>query len=93
MSQTTKQFGWLEQTAKEADLMIDDHMFAEIEGDIAGKGKKKVESTKGSVERDRMRLKALLNEPWEVSVAAASKGPASRGGGGRRERQFVVVAK
>jgi hypothetical protein len=90
-SQTTKQFSWLEQSAKEADLVVDDRMFAEIEDDLGAKGKRKVTNPKGTIERDRARLKAMLNEPWE-SPATSQRG-SNVSVGTRKKRPFVVVAK
>lgn len=92
MSQTNKQFSWLEQSAKDADLVVDENMFAEIEEDLSGKGKKKVISNKGSIEKDRMRLKQLLNEPWDLSQST-NPFQGNSTSSFRSKRPFIVVAK
>lgn len=91
MSQTNKQFSWLEQTAKDADLEVDESMFAEIEDDISGKGKKKVKGSKASIDKDRMRLKALLNQPWDLSESQTN--PFQGKTTYRSKRPFIVIAK
>ena len=67
-------------------------MFAEIEDDLGAKGKRKVINPKGTIERDRARLKAMLNESWD-SPATSHQKSNSVSVGMRRKRPFVVVAK
>jgi hypothetical protein len=65
-------------------------MFAEIEDDLGAKGKRKVVNPKGSIDKDRARLKAMLNEPWE-SPATSQRGNVSVAT--RKKRPFIVVAR
>jgi hypothetical protein len=71
-------------------------MYAEIEDDLVGKGKKankktqiNVSSNKKALEQDRFKLKFLLSQPWQESSQNNPHAPSGR----RNKRALIVVAR
>jgi len=86
-SQGSKQKSWLEQSAEEAGLEVDASMYEEITSELTGRGKHREQKTsKKGLEKDKAKLKMLLQEPLEDSRSSGFQGR-------RNKRSFIVVAK
>ena len=86
-SQNTKEKSWLENTAKEAGLAIDDTMLREISHELDNSTGARRVRDEGKVQKtlqiDRAKLRALLNEPYQEDMRINP----------RKKRAFIVVAK
>ena len=86
-SQNTKQQSWLQNTAKEAGLAIDDmlqrEMSSELDTATGSRQQRDEGKARRALEADRARLKALLHEPYQEHMRVNP----------RQKRAFIVVAK
>ena len=86
-SQNTKQQSWLENTAKDAGLAIDEalqrEMSHELDSATGSRRRRDEAKVKKTLEADRAQLRALLHEPYQEHLRVNP----------RQKRAFIVVAK
>lgn len=96
-SQQTKSTSWLQSTAEEAELEIDDNMMHELEEESkrnvkADQQSGPSEGSKKSIEKAKKQLKALLARPLHESTVAKQMSSA-RIPESQKRRGFVVFAR
>jgi ATP-dependent RNA helicase DDX24/MAK5 len=86
-SQSSKQLSWLETTAREAGLAVDERLEREMRSELdtttGGRVDRDEQKVKRTLEGDRAKLRGLLAEPYQEDLRANP----------RHKRAFIVVAK
>jgi ATP-dependent RNA helicase DDX24/MAK5 len=86
-AQSTKQQSWLEHTAKEAGLAVDDRLLLELSQELdTTTGARRVrdeQRVQRALQADRAQLRALLGEPYQEDLRVNP----------RQKRALIVVAK